>query len=105
MEMSQVRYFLALCDERNFTRAARRCGVAQPSLTQAIKALEAELGGSLFHRHRRGAELSEFGARLEPYFATIWQCAQEIRRAQPSNGALECEAVAPVADAIRLPTG
>jgi DNA-binding transcriptional LysR family regulator len=40
MEMHQVRYFLALCEERNFTRAAKRCGVAQPSLTHAIKQLE-----------------------------------------------------------------
>jgi DNA-binding transcriptional LysR family regulator len=39
MEISQIRYFLALCDERRFTRAARRCGVAQPSLTRAIKKL------------------------------------------------------------------
>ena len=37
MEMHQVRYFLALCEELNFTRAAERCHVAQPSLTRAIK--------------------------------------------------------------------
>src|SRR5262245_31012171 len=36
MQMHQIRYFLALCEERNFTRAARRCGVSQPSLTNAI---------------------------------------------------------------------
>jgi LysR family transcriptional regulator, hydrogen peroxide-inducible genes activator len=50
MEMNQIRYFLALCDELNFTRAARRCGVAQPSLTNGIKALETELRGPLFRR-------------------------------------------------------
>jgi Bacterial regulatory helix-turn-helix protein, lysR family len=50
LQMHQVRYFLALCDELNFTRAARRCGISQPSLTQAIRALERELGGALFHR-------------------------------------------------------
>ena len=33
MQMHQVRYFLALCEELNFTRSARRCGVSQPSLT------------------------------------------------------------------------
>src|SRR5262245_39865360 len=48
--MQQVHYFLALCEELNFTRAARRCGVAQPSLTTAIGALERELGGALFER-------------------------------------------------------
>ena len=43
MEMNQVRYFLALSETLNFTRAAERCNVAQPSLTAAIKKLEAEL--------------------------------------------------------------
>src|SRR5262245_20974853 len=36
MQMHQIRYFLALCEERSFTRAAKRCGVSQPSLTNAI---------------------------------------------------------------------
>jgi DNA-binding transcriptional LysR family regulator len=55
MEMQQIRYFVALCDELNFTRAAQRCKVAQPSLTIAIRALEEELGGPLFHRKPRVA--------------------------------------------------
>jgi hypothetical protein len=50
MQMHQVQYFLALCEELNFTRAGRRCGVSQPSLTIAIRALERELGGALFER-------------------------------------------------------
>src|ERR1700756_1300383 len=50
MEMHQIRYFLALCEELNFTKAAERCHVAQPSLTRAIKQLEEELGGALFRR-------------------------------------------------------
>ncbi len=37
MEMHQIRYFLAVSEERNFTRAAERCNVAQPSLTRAIR--------------------------------------------------------------------
>jgi DNA-binding transcriptional LysR family regulator len=56
MEMHQVRCFLALCDELNFTRAAARVDVSQPSLTRAIKMLEAELGGPLFR-----------GSALRPY--------------------------------------
>ena len=47
MQMQQVDYFLTLCEELNFTRAARRCGVSQPSLTTAIGTLERELGGAL----------------------------------------------------------
>ena len=50
MELAQIRYFVTLCSERNFTRAARRCGVSQPSLGHGIKALERELGGTLFER-------------------------------------------------------
>jgi LysR family transcriptional regulator, hydrogen peroxide-inducible genes activator len=49
MELHQVRYFLALCDTLNFSRAAETCDVSQPSLTRAIQTLEAELGGPLFH--------------------------------------------------------
>jgi Transcriptional regulator len=43
MQMHQIRYFLALCEERNFTRAAKRSGVSQPSLTNGIITLEREL--------------------------------------------------------------
>jgi DNA-binding transcriptional LysR family regulator len=50
LELSQVRYFVALCSERNFTRAAKQCRVSQPSLSSGIKALERELGGELFVR-------------------------------------------------------
>jgi hypothetical protein len=45
MEIHQARYFLAVCSELNFTRAARRCNISQPSLTRAIQKLEEEFGG------------------------------------------------------------
>src|SRR5262245_24596761 len=70
MEMHQIRYFLALCEELNFTRAARRCGVTQPSLTNAIRALEGELGGALFQRKPR-IVLTELGAAIRPYLVEI----------------------------------
>jgi LysR family transcriptional regulator, hydrogen peroxide-inducible genes activator len=50
MNLQQIRYFLAIVEEQNFTRAAERCRVAQPSLTQAIHRLEHEMGGRLFAR-------------------------------------------------------
>lgn len=80
MEMQHVRYFNALCEERSFTRAARRCGVTQPSITKAIKALEAELGTRLFRRRRSGAELTGAGIAVAPYFAAIERCVEEIGR-------------------------
>jgi len=52
MEMHQVRYFLAAVSELNFTKAADKCNVSQPSLTRAVKQLEDELGGDLFRRER-----------------------------------------------------
>ena len=60
MQIRQVEYFLTLCEELNFTRAARRCGISQPSLTNAIRSLEAELGGALFCR-KPATQLSERG--------------------------------------------
>ncbi len=66
MELQQIRYFLAVAELRNFTRAAERCHVAQPSLSQQIKKLEGELGGPLFHRLGRKVVLTEQGQLLEP---------------------------------------
>ena len=71
MEMHQVRYFLALSDTLNFTRAAERCNVAQPSLTVAIKKLEAELGGPLFRRERNRSHLTDLGRLMKPHFERI----------------------------------
>jgi LysR family transcriptional regulator, hydrogen peroxide-inducible genes activator len=80
MEMHQVRYFLALCEELNFTRAAERCHVAQPSLTRAIKQLEEELGGALFHRERANTHLSELGRTLKPYLEQVHAGAEDAKR-------------------------
>ena len=80
MEMHQVRYFLALCEELNFTRAAERCHVAQPSLTRAIKGLEEEMGGALFHRERANTHLSELGRTLKPYLEQVYTRAEQAKR-------------------------
>lgn len=80
MEMHQVRYFLALCEELNFTRAAERCHVAQPSLTRAIKQLEEEFGGALFHRERANTHLSELGRTLKPYLEQLYARAEDAKR-------------------------
>ncbi|MEQ9642409.1 MAG: LysR family transcriptional regulator [Alphaproteobacteria bacterium] len=71
MEMHQVRYFLALCETLNFTRAAEQCHVAQPSLTRAIKKLEAEFGGELFRRERNLTHLTALGRALQPHLADV----------------------------------
>ncbi len=73
MEMHQIRYFLAVCDKHNFTKAAQFAYVSQPSLTQAIKKLEEEMGGALFMRDRSGCELTPLGRLIEPKFRLIYQ--------------------------------
>jgi DNA-binding transcriptional LysR family regulator len=72
MEIHQVRYFLALCETLNFTRAAEGCNVSQPSLTRAIQNLEAELGGPLFHRERQRTHLTELGRMMLPYLEQVY---------------------------------
>ena len=76
--MQQIHYFLALCEELNFTRAARRCGVTQPSLTTAISALERDLGGALFHR-KPAIALTGLGHRVWPYLDEIARSADRVR--------------------------
>lgn len=72
MEMHEIRYFLALAETSNFTRAAERCNVSQPALTRAIQGLEAKLGaGPLVTRERGGTHLTELGALMRPYFTQM----------------------------------
>jgi DNA-binding transcriptional LysR family regulator len=79
MEMHQVRYFLAVAQLLNFTRAAEQCNVTQPSLTRAIKQLEAELGGDLFRRERPAAQLTELGQRMHPLLRQCYEAAAGAR--------------------------
>ena len=79
MEMQQVRYFIALADTLNFTRAAEKCNVSQPALTRAIQQLEHELGGPLFHRERGNTHLSELGRMMFPYLQTVEEQARAAR--------------------------
>jgi molybdenum-dependent DNA-binding transcriptional regulator ModE len=74
----QVSYFLALCEEQSFTRAARRCGVAQPSLTRAIQELESECGGPLFERGRSNVSLTRRGLHLKPEFVRVDRALSEV---------------------------
>ena len=72
MEIHQVRYFLAVRDALNFTKAAGQCNVSQPALTRAIQRLEEELGGPLFHRDRSPTSLTELGRQVTPLLEQVW---------------------------------
>ena len=69
--MHQIRYFLAVCETLNFTRAAEACNVSQPSLTRAIKGLEDELGGPLFRRERNNTHLTGLGEMMRPHLTQV----------------------------------
>jgi LysR family hydrogen peroxide-inducible transcriptional activator len=79
MEMNQVRYFLAVCEHRNFTHAASASNVSQPSLTTAIKKLEDELGGTLFIRDRAGCRLTSLGKIMLPRLEKVHSETQEAK--------------------------
>jgi DNA-binding transcriptional LysR family regulator len=64
MDEKRLRYFLAVVEDESVTRAASRLHVAQPSLSQTLRALEGELGVELFHRVGRGLRLSAAGQAL-----------------------------------------
>src|SRR5258706_12303888 len=66
MNLRQLQYFVAIADEGSFTRAAERLLVAQPSLSQQLKALEQELGGQLLERLPNGVRLTAAGKAFMP---------------------------------------
>ena len=78
MTLSQIKYFLAVCEQKSFTNAARCSAVSQPSLSGAIKALESELGSTLFNRRPRSLPTS-IGCALQPYFQSIIEAADKTR--------------------------
>ena len=83
MEMHHIRYFLAICEHGGFSRAAEACGVTQPALTTAMKRLEREVGGDLFHREGRRLVLSEVGRLVRPHLEKLFNekdAALEVAR-------------------------
>ena len=66
MELHQLRYFVAIAEAGSVSRAAERCFVAQPSLSQQLKKLEQSLGATLFDRLGRGIALTDAGRALLP---------------------------------------
>jgi DNA-binding transcriptional LysR family regulator len=81
MELRQIEHFLAVAEERSFTRAAGRLHMVQSSLSASLKALEREVGTNLFTRGRRGAELTDAGRVLFPEARRLLEQAERARDA------------------------
>jgi LysR family hydrogen peroxide-inducible transcriptional activator len=80
MEIHQLTYFVAVAETGSFSRAAERCRIAQPSLSQQIQKLELELGEPLFDRLRRRVMLTDAGHNLLPRAINILAEVQDIKR-------------------------
>src|SRR6185437_1258429 len=81
MEMHEIRYFLAVCETLNFTRAAERVNVTQPALTRAIQKIEEELGGQLFRRERNRTHLTDLGQLIRPQLEEVLKRSEAVKSA------------------------
>lgn len=90
MEMTDIRYFLAVCETLNFHRAAERCHVTQPALTRAVQKLEADLGSPLFCRDKGKVQLTEFGRMMRPHLQDVIGRRDHVRTV--ARGFLKLEA-------------
>src|SRR5579863_4145803 len=102
MDERRLRYFLAVVEDGSVTAAAARLRVAQPSLSQALRRLEAELGVELFHRVGRGLRLSAAGEALVGPTRQVLRAIDEARDAATGirelrQGTLEIAALATLA--------
>ena len=79
MNLNELRYVVAVAQERNFHRAAERCFVSQPALSLAIRKLEDELGVRLFERARNSVRPTEIGARIVEQSQRVIEEAGRIR--------------------------
>jgi LysR family hydrogen peroxide-inducible transcriptional activator len=107
MELHQLRYFVAVAQAGNFSRAAERCHVSQPSLSQQILKLEKRLGQPLFHRLGRRAVLTDAGRllleRATVILATLEDAEARLRATSDPEGGRLAIGVIPTIAPYLLP--
>ena len=109
MELHQLRYFVAVAQAGNFSRAAERCHVSQPSLSQQILKLERQLGQPLFSRLGRRAVLTDAGRllldRAMTILANVDDAERRLRTSDPLHGGrLAIGAIPTIAPFVLPPT-
>src|SRR5579862_1450279 len=77
--LRDLKYFLAVAEHRNFTRAAQQLFVSQPTLSKQVAALERTLNAPLFHREHDGVRLTSAGEALLPFARRILETASEAQ--------------------------
>lgn len=87
MEVNQLRYVCAIADTGNFSRAAERCRIAQPSLSQQVQKLEEDLGVKLFDRLGRSIRLTEAGRAFIPRARAILEQMDAARTSAADKNA------------------
>ena len=85
IDRTLLRYFLAVVDEGNFSRAATRCRVSQPTLSIGVARLERTLGETLFHRTSRRVEMTPAGVRLSAQARRIEAAFVEAETSAPAE--------------------
>jgi DNA-binding transcriptional LysR family regulator len=81
MDLRQLRYFVAVAEERHFSRAAIRVGIEQSPLSRAIRALECDVGARLLERSTRGSRLTLAGEIFLQHARTIIAAMDQARNA------------------------
>ncbi len=87
LDLTRIRYFAAVADAGSFSRAARRMGVSQPTLSIQVARLEDEVGAPLFERHHTGVNLSAAGERLYAQARALLTHVEEMERGLGSDTA------------------
>lgn len=109
MELKQLEYFMTLCQELHFTRAAEKLGITQPSLSQQIRLLEHEIGMPLFDRIGKKTMLTEAGRVLLHHGYNVFHELSQARAAISElhglkRGALKVGALLTVVNYLLPPT-
>lgn len=91
--LRHLSFFIALIEEQNFTRAAQKCFVTQPTLSSGLRELELRLNVILFERDNKNVRLTEFGRKIEPKVRDILRQIHDIHidaahALQPEEGPL-----------------